>query len=205
MKFVSFIAYMLVRILTSTLRLRHVHPERIESTPQYILTFWHRQLLPLLGRSRWKRPITVMISRSKDGEIIANVLALYGVQSARGSSTRGGSTALRELLREARAGKSIVFAPDGPRGPTGVVKDGVIFAAQASRLPIMPVAFAAKKYQLLRSWDRMIIPRPFTRGIIVYGEPMLVPRDGDPEEWRLNVEQTLNALSEEAERMVNET
>jgi lysophospholipid acyltransferase (LPLAT)-like uncharacterized protein len=204
MKFLSLIAYLLVRVLTSTLRVRHVHAEHIDATPQYILTFWHRQLLPLLGRSRWKRPITVMISRSKDGEIIANVLALYGVQSARGSSTRGGSTALRELLREARAGKSIVFAPDGPRGPSGVVKDGVIFAAQASRLPIMPVAFAAKKYQLLRSWDRMIIPRPFSRSVIVYGAPMTVPRHGDIEEWRLNVETTLNDLSAEAERLVNE-
>lgn len=205
MKFVSFLAYLLVRTLTATLRVKHVHPEHIDDTPRYILTFWHRQLLPLLGRGKWRRPITVMISKSKDGEIIANVLALYGVSAARGSSSRGGSEALRGILREARDGKSIVFTPDGPRGPSGVLKDGVIFAAQASKLPIMPFAFAGKNVTLLRSWDRMIVPKPFSKGVIVYGEPIVVPRDGDPEEWRLRIEQILNALSEEAERLVNQS
>jgi lysophospholipid acyltransferase (LPLAT)-like uncharacterized protein len=204
MKFLSVLAYLLVRILTATLRLKHVHPEHIVDTPQYILTFWHRQLLPLLGRAKWRRPITVMISRSKDGEIIANVLALYGVSSARGSSSRGGSEALRGILREARDGKSIVFTPDGPRGPSGVLKDGVIFAAQASKLPIMPVAFAGKNVTLLRSWDRMIIPKPFSKGVVVYGAPIVVPRDGDAEEWRVKIEQRLNELSADAERIVNE-
>ena len=204
MKFVAFLVYIVVRILSSTLRVRHVRPELIDNTPQYILTFWHRQLLPLLGRSRWAHPIAVMTSRSKDGDISTNVLALYGVQSARGSSTRGGSTALRGLLRQAREGKSIVFTPDGPRGPAGVVKDGVIFAAQASKLPILPLAFAGKKYKLLRSWDRMIIPLPFSKGVVVYGAPIVVPRDGDLEEWRMKVENTLNDLSAEAERLLEE-
>ncbi len=145
-----------------------------------------------------------MISRSRDGQIIADVLALFGVQSARGSSSRGGSAAMRELLREARDGKGIVFTPDGPRGPAGVVKEGVIFAAQASRLPIMPLAFAASRDWTLRSWDRMIVPRPFSKGVFVYGEPMLVPRDGDPEEWRVKLERTLNELSAQAERMMED-
>ena len=205
MKFLAFLAYLLVRILTSTLRVKHVHPEHIDGTPQYILAFWHRQLLPLLGRSRWRRPINVMTSRSKDGQIIADVLALFGVQSARGSSSRGGDAALREILREAKRGKNIAFTPDGPRGPAGVLKEGVIFAAQSSRLPIMPVVFAAKKYITLRSWDRMIIPKPFSKGVVIYGQPILVPRDGDAEEWRVRVETTLNELSAEAERLVNET
>jgi lysophospholipid acyltransferase (LPLAT)-like uncharacterized protein len=204
MKVLYLVVYLLVRAISSTLRVRHVHPEHIDGTPQYILTFWHRQMLPLLGRSRWKRPIAVMTSRSKDGDISTNVLALFGVESARGSSTRGGSTALRGLLRLARDGKSLVFTPDGPRGPEGVVKDGVIFAAQASRLPIMPMAYAAKKFFQLRSWDRMIIPKPFSKGVILYGAPIGIPRDGDAEEWRVIVEQKLNELSAEAERLVNE-
>lgn len=200
MKLVSYLAYLLVRVLSATLRVRHVHPEHAD-TPQYILTFWHRQLLPLLGRARWKRPITVMISRSKDGQLIADVLSLFGVQSARGSSSRGGSEAMRGLLREARDGKSIVFTPDGPRGPAGVLKDGVIFAAKATQLPILPVAFAGKNVIVLRSWDRMIIPKPFSKGFVLYGEPILVPRDADAEEWRAIVEEKLNELSAEAERI----
>jgi lysophospholipid acyltransferase (LPLAT)-like uncharacterized protein len=143
-KFTSFLASLLIRGLHATLRVRHVRVENIEKTPQYILAFWHAHLLLML-HSRYRRPISVMISRSKDGEYIARVFDWYGVESARGSSHRGGSAALRELIREARAGKNIVFTPDGPKGPARVLKDGVIYAAQATGLPIVPIAFAAKK------------------------------------------------------------
>jgi lysophospholipid acyltransferase (LPLAT)-like uncharacterized protein len=204
LKLVSLLGYLVVRALSSTLRVRHVRPENIDDTPQYILTFWHRQMLPLLGRSRWRHPIAVMASMSKDGDVSTAVLGRFGVRTTRGSSTRGGSTALREFLRWAREGTSLVFTPDGPRGPAGEVKDGVLFASQAAGIPIMPVAFAAKQYKMLRSWDRMIIPLPFSRGVCVYGEPFVVPRDGALDQWRAKVQQTLNELSAEAERLVNE-
>ena len=204
MKLIPPLVYMFVRVLSSTLRVRHVHPEHIDDTPQCIIAFWHRHMLPLLGRSRWKHPMAVMTSASKDGDISTAVLALFGIESSRGSSTRGGSRALRGMLHLARAGSNIAFTPDGPRGPAGVVKDGVIFAAQASRLPIMPMGFATRKFKQLRSWDRMVIPMPFSKGVIVYGEPMVVPRDGDIEQWRLKLERTLDELCEEAERLVRE-
>jgi lysophospholipid acyltransferase (LPLAT)-like uncharacterized protein len=204
LKLLSFFASLLVRALTSTLRVRHVHPEHIENTPQYILAFWHRQLLPLLGKARWKGPITVMSSQSKDGQFSTATLQRFGIESVSGSSTRGGSAAVRGILRVARAGKSIVFTPDGPRGPAGVSKDGVIFTARASQLPIVPLAAALTKYKQLGSWDRMMIPIPFSKGVVMYGEPMIVPRDGDTEEWRLKLERTLNDLSAEAERILEE-
>ena len=141
---VSLIASVFIRALHATLRVRHVRVENIAGTPQYILAFWHTHLL-LMPHSRYKRPISVMISRSKDGEYISRVIDWYGVAVARGSSTRGGGAALRELLREARAGKNIVFTPDGPKGPARIAKDGVVYAAKATGLPIVPVAFAAKK------------------------------------------------------------
>ena len=144
MKLVSLIASLFIRALHATLRVRHVNVENIAGTPQYILAFWHAHLLLML-HSRYRRPISVMISRSKDGEYIARVFDWYGVEAARGSSTRGGGAALRELLREAKAGKNIVFTPDGPKGPARMAKDGVVYAAKASGLPIVPVAFAAKK------------------------------------------------------------
>ncbi|HUR82118.1 MAG TPA: lysophospholipid acyltransferase family protein [Thermoanaerobaculia bacterium] len=144
MKLVSFIASLFIRTLHATLRVRHVNVENIQSAPQYILAFWHCHLLLML-HSRYRKPITVMISRSKDGEYIARVFDWYGVEAARGSSTRGGGAALRELLREAKAGKNIVFTPDGPKGPPRIAKDGVVYAAKAAGLPIVPVAFAAKK------------------------------------------------------------
>lgn len=144
MKLLSLLASLLIRTWYATLRVRHVRAENIEQTPQYILAFWHAHLLLML-HSRWRAPISVLISQSKDGEYIARVFDWYGVESARGSSTRGGGAALRELLREARAGKNIAFTPDGPKGPARIAKDGVVYAAKMSGLPIVPVAFAAKK------------------------------------------------------------
>jgi lysophospholipid acyltransferase (LPLAT)-like uncharacterized protein len=144
MKFIAWLGSIFIRVLHATLRVRHVRVENLESQPQYILAFWHAHLLLML-HSAYRRPIVVMISRSNDGEYIARVFDHYGVDSARGSSTRGGSSALREMIRAAREGKNIVFTPDGPKGPARVAKDGVIYAAQATGLPIVPVAFAAQK------------------------------------------------------------
>lgn len=118
--------------------------ENIEKTPQYILAFWHAHMLLML-HSRFRKPITVMSSRSRDGEYMVNVFAWYGVRFVRGSSTRGGGTALRGFIRAARAGSNLVFTPDGPKGPARKVKDGIVYAAKMSGLPIVPIAFAAQK------------------------------------------------------------
>jgi lysophospholipid acyltransferase (LPLAT)-like uncharacterized protein len=143
-RFTAFAAAMFLRFLHATLRMRHVHVENMEKLPQYIVALWHQDLL-LSAHSRYRKPISVMISQSRDGELIARAFAWYGVEAARGSATRGGIAALRELIRESRAGKNIVFTPDGPRGPARVVKEGVVGAARATGLPIVPIAFAAKK------------------------------------------------------------
>jgi lysophospholipid acyltransferase (LPLAT)-like uncharacterized protein len=144
MKLLSLLGYFFLRVLHATLRVRHVNAEHLDGQPRYILAFWHRHILLSL-HSRWRRPTTAIISRSKDGEIVSRVLHLYGAETARGSSTRGGDVALREILRDVRAGKNIAFTPDGPKGPPLVVKDGVIYVAKVSGLPIVPFAFAAKK------------------------------------------------------------
>jgi hypothetical protein len=144
MKFIALIASLFMRGLHASLRLRHVRAENIVDTPQSLIAFWHCHLLLML-HTKWHGQATVMISQSKDGEYIARVFDWYGVGSVRGSSTRGGSKALREIIREARAGKNIVFTPDGPKGPARVVKEGMVVAAAATGLPIVPIAFAAKK------------------------------------------------------------
>jgi len=144
MRLLSFLGYLFIRALHATLRVRHVRAENLDSAPQHIIAFWHAHVLLSL-HSRWRRPTTAIISRSKDGEIVSRVLHLYGAETARGSSTRGGEVALREVLRDVRAGKSIAVTPDGPKGPPRVVKDGIVYIAQVSGLPIVPFAFAAKK------------------------------------------------------------
>jgi hypothetical protein len=144
MRLIAILGSLFIRALHGTLRVRHVDAENLESQPQYILAFWHAHLLLML-HSRFRRPIVVMISQSKDGEYMARVFDHYGVESARGSSTRGGTGALRAVIRAARDGKNIVFTPDGPKGPPLIAKEGVIHAAEATGLPIVPVAFAAQK------------------------------------------------------------
>ena len=140
----SLLSAWLIRALHATLRVRHVNVQNLTEQKQYIIAFWHAHLLLML-HSKYRRPIVVMISQSKDGEYIARVFDHYGVKSARGSSTRGGTAALREMIRAGREGSNIVFTPDGPKGPNRVVKDGLVVAAQATGLPIVPIAFAAKK------------------------------------------------------------
>jgi hypothetical protein len=144
MRILSFLIAGFVRLLNGSLRVRHVHVERIEQTPQYILSFWHAHLFTML-HSKYRDPITVMSSRSKDGELAVRVYRWYGVDAVRGSSTRGGNEALREFIRRARKGSNLVFTPDGPKGPARLAKPGVVFAAQMTGLPILPMAFAAKK------------------------------------------------------------
>jgi lysophospholipid acyltransferase (LPLAT)-like uncharacterized protein len=143
-RILSFVGAQLIRLLRATLRVRHIRAENIERLPQYVIAFWHDHLLLML-HARYRKPIVVMSSRSRDGDLMVRLYAWYGVQSVRGSSTRGASSALRGMIRAARGGSSIVFTPDGPRGPARVAKDGVVFAARATGLPIVPIAFAAKK------------------------------------------------------------
>ena len=140
----AFILASFIRLLHATLRVKHEGVEKLQALPQYIIAFWHEHLLLML-HTRYRRPIRVLVSQSRDGELIASTFAHYGVDVSRGSTSRGATAALRDMMRSARSGSNIVFTPDGPRGPRRVVKEGVIYAAQATGLPIVPFAFAAKK------------------------------------------------------------
>jgi len=197
-KFLSLLGYLFLRMLHATLRVRHVRAYNLEGTPRYIVVFWHESILMAM-HMRWHKPTTAIISRSKDGEIVAGVLRLYGADTARGSSTRGGEMALREVLRDIKAGKNIGLTPDGPKGPRRVVKDGVVYIAKVSGLPVVPVTFTARKKKRLRSWAQEVVPFPLSKALFLYGEPIVVPRDGDVQEWRMKIEQAMNALADEAE------
>jgi lysophospholipid acyltransferase (LPLAT)-like uncharacterized protein len=157
----GWLASMIIRVINLTPRVTHVRAENLDGTPQYILSFWHAHLLVMLY-SRFRRPIVVMSSKSKDGELIARAFNFFDVECVRGSSSRGASGAMREMIRRTRKGRSIVFTPDGPTGPARVAKDGVVFAAQMTGLPIVPVAFGAAKKKISRrgtAWSSRIRSR----------------------------------------------
>jgi hypothetical protein len=144
--------------------------------------------------------ISVLVSQSTDGELIASTVARLGIDSSRGSSSRGGIGGMRSLLRKTAEGWDIAFTPDGPRGPLREVQPGVILAAAATGLPIQPVAVAASRAKLLRSWDRFVVPLPFSTVHFVYGEPLVVERRGDTVEAAAELKRRLDAAEAEAER-----
>ena len=192
-----------MNLTDSILRLRYRNDATIRAWEReerrFLIAFWHRHLIFMRYAYRGSR-MTVLVSRSRDGEAFARVLAHLGVGTSRGSSSRGGAAGLRDLLRQARDGSDIAVSPDGPRGPLRKVQPGVILAAAATGLPILPVAMAASRAKLLPSWDRMLLPLPGSRVEVVYGEPIHVPRDGAIEEWALRLEGVLNETEARAER-----
>jgi lysophospholipid acyltransferase (LPLAT)-like uncharacterized protein len=179
----SLLAAGFIRALRASVRLRH-HGDAVmrgweARGEHFVLAFWHRHLLLMPYAYRGRR-ISVLVSRSRDGELIARTVERFGIDASRGSSSRGGATGLRALLRKAAAGYDLAFTPDGPRGPAGAVQPGVVLAAAATGLPIVPVAVAASRGWRLRSWDRFLVPRPLSAVHFVYGDAMRVERRADP-------------------------
>ena len=145
-----------------------------------IVAFWHGRLLmmPFVfpGYSA-----TILISHHRDGEYITRIAEWLGYQVVRGSATRGGVGAFRQLLQCLKEGKHVAITPDGPKGPRLRVKSGVIELSRLSGMPILPVAFGAWPRTILKSWDRFLIPHPFARAVYVWGEPLYVPEAADKE------------------------
>ncbi len=135
----------ILKALRLTLRMEVVN--RPPEDTQFIFSFWHGRIL-MMPFTALSRPVSVMISRHGDGELIARIVKYLGISSSRGSTTRGGVSALKELIKLAREGFCPAFTPDGPRGPRYVVQPGVIHAAKATGLPIYPVTYSARKKKL---------------------------------------------------------
>ncbi len=152
-----------------------------------IAGFWHERLplMPVVWR-RARRgnpalerdPCHVLVSRHRDGVFIGRVVQRFEIGVVNASSSRGGAIGLRMLLRRLREGAMVVITPDGPRGPRRRAAPGIAQLAAASGLPVLPTAAATTHHIRLKSWDRMMLPLPFGRGIIAIGTPILVPRNG---------------------------
>lgn len=165
-----------------------------------IFAFWHgRQLATLLMYPRCIRKpedFTVMISRHGDGEIIAQVIGRRGFRTVRGSSTRGGLAAMRGLMRDLARGMNVGVTPDGPKGPAETVKHGVLKLAQTSGCAIYPMSAGASRAWVFGSWDRMILPKPFSRCRLRIGAPFTVPRDAtDLEIYAARLTEQLKAIT----------
>lgn len=198
-----------LRLLAATLRLRReekaVEPLWALGAP-VIYVVWHARLLllPYLYRGRG---LLALVSRSEDGAMVSDLVRRFGFVTVRGSSSRGGAGGLRSLARAIREGHSVVVVPDGPRGPREVLKAGVVVLARLTGARVVPLALGASSEWRVRSWDEFRIPKPFSRCVVRFGEPVLLPRDinGAGEETaRKEIEAALNAVTwqvdEEARR-----
>lgn len=169
-----------LRLLAATWRVRFVNArvvEELRSRRQpFLYVLWHGQLLPLIWAHRG-RGIAIMVSEHRDGELIARVAHSIGFRTVRGSTSRGAARALLGACREVESGRDMAVTVDGPRGPAGSVAPGALVIAQRTGAPMVPTAASASRAWRLRSWDRFMIPKPFARVVVSYGEPIRVAAD----------------------------
>ena len=195
----------LITLLCSTVRWTvsgwSSHDDVRGAGERFIATFWHDRLV--LATWFWRRRgIVVMTSRSFDGEYIARFIQRFGYGAARGSSTRGGTEALEEMSTCLSYGIDAALSIDGPRGPRYVAKRGAVRLAAMSGQPILPFCIAAEHFWRIGNWDRLQIPRPFTRAVMLVGEPIRVAHDASATtiaETRDRLQASLDALRERAD------
>jgi lysophospholipid acyltransferase (LPLAT)-like uncharacterized protein len=206
LKIVPFIGFVVVRILSATYKFKMINPEierNVFKRGQIpIYASWHQRFFPGITLFARRKPISIMISRSRDGELISRIAHVLGWYPVRGSSSKGGGQALRKLKKLIHNGYKVGHIVDGPRGPLGVVKPGLLLIAQATGMPIIPVIISAEKKWVFNSWDRFIIPKPFSRVIIIFCDEICIPRKlslSDFEEKRSQIENTFKKRYNEAD------
>ncbi len=160
-----------------------------------IVCLWHGRLLMSTYGWQRKKPLKMLISAHRDGELIANTVKHLGIGHITGSTSKGGTAALRTALRCLKAGEYVGITPDGPRGPRMRISAGVMSLAKLSGLPILPITFSIRHGKYFGSWDRFLLGYPFSRGVIQWGEPIVIPKDAD--------QQALTAAQEQLEEQMN--
>ncbi|MDE2143526.1 MAG: lysophospholipid acyltransferase family protein [Elusimicrobia bacterium] len=193
-------------LIRRTTRLRTVRGsirDRLRNSDRrFIYAFWHqRQAFFTVSHNNDK--MSMLISRSRDGEIIAETIRLCGVPSVRGSSSRGASGAVRALMSAVQSGRDIGITPDGPKGPERQVKAGILFLAQTLGIPILPITNAqSNRFVLSKAWDHFHVPMPFGRSVVVYGEPVEVRPGDDLAGKALELKNALDEITREADLLV---
>jgi hypothetical protein len=210
-RLVAALIFVSIRALAATLRVRVEDASGLftggATADPAIFATWHNRLALSLIIYRWyvlryypQRHLAAMVSASKDGTMLARILELFGVQPVRGSTSRRGPQALRELTTWGAHGYDLAIIPDGPRGPCYVVQSGVVSVAQLTGLPIVPVSYHLNRKTRLKSWDRFQIPWPFARCTIRVGQVLRVPRDAseaDRNQLRQELEARMRAITDD--------
>jgi lysophospholipid acyltransferase (LPLAT)-like uncharacterized protein len=205
-KLVGILGKGLIDLLFSTIKIETAGLEQVGEivrSGRAIGAVWHSRILLFSYLFKgWN--IVILVSRSDDGEITARILQAQGQETVRGSTTRGGLQALATLVRKLKEKyRYAVIIPDGPQGPRFKIQPGIIALAKKTGYPIVPLTYSAQKAKIFASWDRFMLPFPFTRCRIIYGHPIYVPENADKdveEVCRIRLENELVRITEEADR-----
>ena len=199
--------YRIEKIIGSDIADRVQHSE----TP-YAPCFWHQHLI-IAGKLvyDWRRQSNYrpcfVVSASVDGDVPSKFAEDLGAKIIRGSSNHGGAKVLRDMTRMFREGYSIFTTADGPTGPNRTFKEGVVLMSRVANVPMVPFAFAVNRAWYLKRWDSFMIPKPFARVVIAFGEPVSIPK-GTPvrelEPWRLEMENAVNDLVERSNQIIKD-
>ncbi len=216
---IGFAIYVMARLLIASYRKTIITTpaarELLDSGKPTIFAFWHGRILPMSFMRERNREYRAIISRHGDGEVFATIMKLNGVEAVRGSAerkgkgvhhglpskNRGGGTAIRESIRALQNGESLVITPDGPRGPKFIYKTNSIRIAAGSAAPILPASFSASCVKVLGTWDRFVVPLPFSKLTLEYGDPVYVPETDSDEEFDKYGKQVENCLNEMTARL----
>ncbi len=208
-RLLGFLLFVFVLLWRATLRIRVVGEERraavsAEGVP-ILHVLWHQRMVLGILSNRLPGVLT-MASRSSDGEVIAEFLRFWGYRVVRGSSSRGGTEAMRDMIREGRLGRRwTALTTDGPRGPARRSKGGVLTFAEAIGAVVLPVGTSSAWPKFLRSWDNFLVPLPFSRCACVYGEPLRrEPKEPD-EAFLARLDRAIDSATEEADRICGVT
>lgn len=202
----------LITLVGRSLRIGEIETDGIlsrirDDRAPVVFAFWHNRIFfcsfYLGWRLAWRgAPCSVLISESRDGELIARIAQTLGATVVRGSTSRGARQGFLGLLRRARHGDCLLITPDGPRGPRYVAQGGVALLAAKARLPVVPIGCGFSRALEFDSWDGFTIPLPGARAVVAFGEPIDVPHDADDaalEEARARIEAGLRSATDLAE------
>jgi lysophospholipid acyltransferase (LPLAT)-like uncharacterized protein len=190
-----------INLIFGTMKIRVLGFEAVQKlveSKKIIFAFWHSRIL-MVSYLYQGWGAAIMVSQSKDGEIIAQILSRQGHQIVRGSTSRGGARAIAHIIRILKKEKCTGgITPDGPRGPRYKVQPGIITLGKKTGYPVVPISYSARKIKVFDSWDRFVLPAPFTSGTFIYGNPFLVPKESNPKEEKelcMQLETELNRIT----------
>ena len=199
------ISNFLVTVLLKTVRITYINKssmvELVLKQKNFVSAFWHCSMA--IGWYLHKdQNISALVSKSKDGDVLANILKKWNYKVVRGSSHIGGKDALGLMLELTRQNFSLAITPDGPTGPPRIMKAGAVITAKKTGIPLLLLGIGIKNKFVLKSWDSFQVPKPFSKAVVLFSDPILIDKDlsyDDTSKMILDCEKRLNELQIKAE------